>query len=194
MQRPPNLRILNIPTLVGNKVKLRPKQIEDAANDYSWRMDAELCRLDAVLPMPISFDIYLRSYIAELSYPCRGCYFAIETLGRKHIGNCSYFNVDEIKQETEIGIMIGDKAYWDQGYGADALSTLLNHIFFQAGMQRVYLKTLNWNKRAQRCFTKCGFVPCGHLIQGDYHFIIMEVRSQADSTNQTGQATHSRLE
>ena len=186
MRRYPISGILNItPTLVGSKVRLRPKQIKDAANDYSWRTNTELCQLDAALPMPISFDIYLKSYIEELNYPRRGCCLAIETLDGRHIGNCSYFSLDEIKQETEMGIMIGDKAYWDYGYGTDTISTLLNHIFSQAGMQRVYLRTLDWNKRAHTCFTKCGFVPCGQLIQGDYHFIIMEIRRQANPTNET---------
>jgi RimJ/RimL family protein N-acetyltransferase len=132
--------------------------------------------------MPVSFEIYLKSYIEEQNYPRRGCFLAIETLDGKHIGNCSYFSLDDIKQETEMGIMIGDKTYWDQGYGTDTISTLLNHIFSQAGMRRIHLRTLDWNKRAQTCFTKCGFVPCGQLIQGNYHFIIMEIRRQTNST------------
>ncbi len=163
MRRSPISGILNTPTLVGSKVRLRPKQIKDAANDYSWRTNTELCRLDAALPIPVSFDIYLKSYIEELNYPRRGCCLAIETLDGRHIGNCSYFSLDDIKQETEMGIMIGDKACWDQGYGTDTILTLLNHVFSQAGVQRVYLRTLDWNKLAHTCFTNCGFVPCGQV-------------------------------
>jgi len=164
------------PTLVGSKAKLRPKRIKDAANDYRWRTDAELCRLDAAIPIPVSFEEYIKNYIAELSYPRKGCCLAIETLDGKHIGNCSYFSIDDTKKEAEMGIMIGDKAYWNRGYGTDVIQTILNHIFLQTSLQRVCLKTLDWNERAHQCFKKCGFVPCGKLIHGDYHFIIMEIR------------------
>ena len=162
-------------TLVGNKARLRPKHLKDVANDHRWRTDAELCRLDAASPIPVSLEQYTKGYIEELSYPRRGCCLAIETLDGKHIGNCSYFSIDDTKKEAELGIMIGDKAYWNQGYGTDVIQTILNHIFLQTSLQRVCLKTLDWNKRAHQCFKKCGFVPCGKLISGDYHFIIMEM-------------------
>lgn len=172
------------PTLVGNKVKLRPKRRQDAANDYSWRRDAELCRLDATIPILSSFEGYLRGYAEELRCTSRSYRFAIETLAGKHIGNCSYFNIDETKREAELGIMIGNRAYWDQGYGADAILTLLNQIFPQTNLERIYLKTLNWNVRAQKCFEKCGFVPCGQLIRGDHNFIIMEIHRPAKPQKQ----------
>ena len=164
------------PILIGNKVRLRPKHLKDAATDYSWRLDSELCRLDATTPTLSSFEEYLRDYAEELRYPNPSHRFAIETLDGKHIGNCSYFNTDETKKEAELGIMIGDKAYWDQAYGADAILTLLNHIFSQTKLKRIYLKTLNWNIRAQKCFEKCGFVPCKQFIYRDHNFIIMEIR------------------
>jgi ribosomal-protein-alanine N-acetyltransferase len=176
LRRPTIIEFLGrAPILVGNKVKLRPKRLQDAANDYSWRRDGELCRLDAALPISVSFEDYLESYAGELRYPRRGYCFAIETLDGRHIGNCSYFSIDDTKKEVELGIMIGDKTYWSQGYGADAILTLLNNIFSQTKLERVYLKTLKWNTRAHKCFQKCGFLPCGQLIQGEYNFILMEI-------------------
>ena len=177
MSRPSVIGTINkTPTLIGNKARLRPKHLKDVANDYKWRTDTELCHLDAALPIPVSFEQYTRNYIEELTYPSKACCLAIETIDGKHIGNCSYFKIDDSKREAELGIMIGDKAYWDQGYGTDVIQTLLNHIFLQTSIQRVYLKTLDWNKRAHQCFKKCGFVPCGSLINGSYHFIIMEIQ------------------
>lgn len=176
MRRPTIFRALaRPPILVGNKVKLRPKRLQDAANDYSWRTDTELCRLDAAPPILSCFEEYLKGYAEELRYPGPGSRFAIETMDGRHIGNCSYFNIDKTNKQTEIGIMIGDRAYWNQGYGTDAILTLVNHIHSEAGLERVYLRTLNWNLQAQKCFEKCGFLPCGQLIRGDHDFIIMEI-------------------
>ena len=155
---------------------MRQKRLGDAANDYAWRRDTELSRLDATAPLLSSFEEYLKGYAEELRYPGKGHRrFAIETMDGKHIGNCAYFNINEAEKEVELGIMIGDRAYWNQSYGADAVVILLNHIFSQTQMERVYLKTLDWNIRAQKCFEKCGFAPCGQLIRGEHRFLIMDI-------------------
>jgi ribosomal-protein-alanine N-acetyltransferase len=175
LRRPSVFSVLTVPpVLIGKEAKLRPKRLQDAANDYSWRQDAELCRLDAATPLLCSFEEFLENYVEDLYRPNLSYRFAIETLDGRHIGNCSYFSIDETKKEAEMGIMIGDRAYWNRGYGADVILTSLNHIFSQTNLKRIYLKTLNWNIRAQKCFQKCGFAPCGQLIRGDHTFILME--------------------
>ncbi len=50
----------------GKLVRLRTKQIEDAAADYAWRRDAELSSFDAVSPTTLSFEEFLRDYRYEL--------------------------------------------------------------------------------------------------------------------------------
>ena len=185
MRRPSvSAALTTTPVLTGNKVNLRPKRLQDAIDDYNWRQDIELCNLDAATPISCSFKEFLENYIEELNRPNRGCRFAIETPHGKHIGNCSYFNIDEIKRESEMGIMIGDRAYWNHGYGTDAILATLNHFFSRTNLRRVYLKTLDWNIRAQKCFQKCGFVPCGQLIHGDYTFILMEIHRSAKPQGQ----------
>jgi RimJ/RimL family protein N-acetyltransferase len=163
------------PVLIGIKVKLRPKHIQDAANDYSWRQDAELCRLDAAPQIRCSFKEFLGNYAEDLRQLNQSYRFAIETMDGKHIGNCSYFNLDESKREAEMGIMIGNRNYWNQGYGADAITTTLDYFFTRTDMKRVHLKTLIWNNRAQKCFQKCGFVPIGQMVHGEYSFLLMEI-------------------
>jgi RimJ/RimL family protein N-acetyltransferase len=54
--------------------------------------------------------------------------------------------------------------------------TLINNLLQYTHVERIYLKTLDWNRRARRCFEKCGFVPCGRLNRLDYSFIIMEMK------------------
>ena len=165
--------------LPGKKIRLRPKQIEDALNDYSWRVDPELARLDAATPLTCSFEEYRAGYDQELLYsPNQHYCFAIETPEGKHIGNCLCFGVDKVRKQAEMGIVIGDRDCWNKGYGPDAIITLLNHIFAETDLERIYLKTLEWNTRAQKCFAKCGFLPCGHLVNSGHKFILMEVRCQ----------------
>ena len=176
MRKPSFFAILTKPPLLtGNKVKLRPKRLQDAATDYNWRQDVELCRLDAAPPLMCSFEEFLENYSDDLRRLNRSYRFAIETKDGKHIGNCSYFNLDETKQEAEMGIMIGDRAYWNMGYGSDTILTSLDYFFLRTNLKRVHLRTLIWNIRAQKCFQKCGFVPCGQMVLGEHNFMLMEI-------------------
>lgn len=172
--------------ITGSKIRLRNKKIDDARDDYTWQTDAELARLDAAPRLTIAFPIYLIDYADELCYPSSARYqFAIETLDGKHIGNCSCYNIDETMSEAELGIMIGDRDYWDKGYGSDAVSTLVNYIFQHTNLQRIYLKTLNHNKRAQECFKKCLFTPYGQSVKDAYSFILMEIHRKQWQKRQT---------
>ncbi len=160
----------------SEKVKLREKRLADAADDYAWLTDAELAELDAA-PLPTTtFPQYLAAYTSDLRYPPTIRHqFAIETGEGKHIGNCTYYGIDNDKKEAELGIMIGDRDYWDQGYGTDAVAALLDYAFQRTKLNRLYLKTLVSNRRAQKCFARCGFTPYGHLKKDGYSFILMEL-------------------
>lgn len=160
----------------SKKIRLREKKVSDARNDYAWQTDVELAELDAMPVLSIPFTEYLLDYAHQMRYyPPSSNRFAVETAAGKHIGNCTYYNIDEFYEEAEMGIMIGDRNYWDDGYGTEAVSALLNHIFRKTNLRRVHLKTLRWNQRAQKCFLKCGFSPCGQHYQDGYNFMVMEI-------------------
>lgn len=162
--------------ITGTRVRLRDKKMSDARDDYIWQTDPELAQLDAVPTLTISFAKYLLDYTWELRLPSLTiCRFAVESLDGKHIGNCSYYNINEAKGEAELGIMIGDRDYWDKSYGTDTVRALINHIFQETKLNRVYLKTLESNTRAQKCFKKCGFTPYGRMARDGYNFMLMEL-------------------
>jgi RimJ/RimL family protein N-acetyltransferase len=163
--------------LTGQKVTLREKRMTDAADDYAWRCDADLARLDAVAPLRMSFREYSYYYNDEIQYGgARRRRFAIDTLEGKHIGNCMYYDIDDATRQAELGIMIGNREYWGQGYGTDAVTTLVRHVFEETILERIFLHTLDWNHRAQRCFEKCGFVTCGQVNRRGSDFLVMELR------------------
>ena len=55
--------------LQGVRVVLRDKRIEDAEQDYIWRSDQELAKLDAAYPLTMSFERYLKMFQDQLKYP-----------------------------------------------------------------------------------------------------------------------------
>ncbi len=163
----------------GRKVLLRKKKLEDAWSDYAWKQDPELARLDATIPLDLPFSMYLVSYAEDLNHgDGRARLYAIETFHGRHIGNCSYYNLDRDRREAEVGILIGDTSSWDLGYGTDAVAALVRHAFKKESLKLMYLHTLVGNIRAQRCFRKCGFVPCRRVTRSGHDFIRMEIKEQ----------------
>ncbi len=162
--------------ITDTKITLSDKKLADATNDYAWQTDPELAQLDAAPVLTISFTQFLldQAWQVCLSPPARRR-FAVETMDGKYIGNCSYYDINKTKSEAELGIMIGDRGYWDKGFGADVVTTLVNYIFQQTNLDRIYLKTLDSNTRAQKCFQKCGFTPYGHMARDGYDFVLMEL-------------------
>ncbi len=172
--------------IIGSKIILRDKKLADAPDDYTWQADPELAHLDAAPLLTITFQEYLSDYASQLRFPLSTRYqFAIDTLDGKHIGNCVYYDVNETKGEAELGIMIGDRDCWDKNYGADTVTTLVSYIFNQTNLKRIYLKTLDSNSRAQKCFQKCGFTPSRHLTEGGFNFVLMEIHRKQWRKRQT---------
>ena len=160
-------------------IRLRRKRLADAEDDFNWRRDPDLARYDAAAPLRASFDDFLTTFQDELRLPSPfRRVLAVEDLQGLHIGNVMYYNIDERRGEAELGITIGDKRYWNQGYGTDIVRTFLLYLFTEQNMSRIYLNTLDWNVRAQRAFMKAGFRQSGASRRGPHAFVTMEARRE----------------
>jgi ribosomal-protein-alanine N-acetyltransferase len=167
----------------GEKVVLRQKRLSDAEAEYAWRKDPELASYDAAKPISTAYEDFLALYEDDLAHPTpfrRS--FAVDDFEGRHIGNVMAYNIDLLKGEAEIGITIGERRYWSRGYGTDTLKALVRHIFATTSLSRLYLKTLDWNLRAQRSFEKAGFVRYSTSRRSTGTFILMELR-RADWEN-----------
>jgi RimJ/RimL family protein N-acetyltransferase/8-oxo-dGTP pyrophosphatase MutT (NUDIX family) len=161
--------------LPGQLATLRSKRMIDAWNDYVWRTDPELSRLDAAVPLGLAFTDFEHFYREELrKYNPQSLKFAIEDENGIHIGNCMCYDYNEYRQQAEFGIMIGDRNYWGRGYGSDATKTLLAHIFSTTQIRRLYLHTLATNHRALRAFENAGFRGYDHIWREGKSFVQME--------------------
>ena len=158
------------------RLALRPKRLEDASNDYLWRTDPELAELDATAATRMSFMEYRRRYEDELRYPTPWVKrFAIEIDKSLHIGNCMAYDIDTVSGQAEVGIMIGDKAYWSKGFGRIAMSLLVDDIFVNETIKTLYLHTLEWNNRARKSFASVGFNEVRRVRRAGKDFILMQM-------------------
>jgi len=92
----------------------------------------------------------------------------------KLIGSCGLHGIDYLNQLAELGILIGDKDYWNGGCGTEAVQLLCAHGFNWLNLRHITLRVLGNNPRGVRCYERCGFVRTGvipgHVLKaGQWH-------------------------
>ena len=151
--------------LHGERVYLHRPTIEDAENVFRWERDDEVWRYDPHRPhsqsMAVFLPVFKRNYIRGDGHQC---WFIIEDEQHDPIGTITYFNVDTHLGQVEIGLGLGEKARWGQGYGPDAIATLVRYLFAFPYIGRIYAETAVANSPARRAFAKAGFVEAGQIF------------------------------
>lgn len=154
--------------LYGKRIRLRAPEREDIPSFVRWLNDPEVrSGLLQFLPMSMAaeenwFDDMMKRPQAE--HPL--C-IEIQTEGSwRLIGNLAFFNFDWRVRSAEVGILIGEKACWDQGYGTEAMQLLLQHGFMTLNLNRISLWVFANNPRAIRAYEKAGFQLEGRQRQG----------------------------
>jgi len=90
--------------------------------------------------------------------------FLIRTLDGDRLIGMTDLNVDNwAHREAFVAIGLGDRDYWGQGYGTDAMRLILRYAFRELNLWRVSLVVFAYNQRAIRSYEKCGFVAEGAL-------------------------------
>jgi [ribosomal protein S5]-alanine N-acetyltransferase len=94
------------------------------------------------------------------------CFWAIvvseSSLG--HIGNINAY-IDEKNLFADLGILIGEKEAWRQGYGLEAWKAVCNFLLKDANMRKVTAGTLSVNTGMVRLMRQAGMVEDGRRIR-----------------------------
>jgi diamine N-acetyltransferase len=150
--------------IIGEKVRLRPIERDDLPRYVEWFGDPEV-RRHLLLYLPFSLaqeERWFENLLGRLERQ-EAVLMAIETAEGVHIGNVGLETIDWKNRHAELGIMIGDKTYWNQGYGTDAIRTLLGLAFREMCLHRVFLRVDVDNGRGIRCYEKVGFQKEGAM-------------------------------
>jgi RimJ/RimL family protein N-acetyltransferase len=134
-----------------------------AALVAEWSRDSEYDRLEDAGPAMTYTPGHVKSYFEknEDRYA-----FIIQTLeDGKEIGLIELQNIDWPSGDAFIGIGLGVRETWGQGYGTDAMNILLGYAFREVGLKRVSLTVFEYNPRAVRSYEKAGFQHEGRLRQ-----------------------------
>lgn len=168
----------------GEKINLRKVGVDDFDKIIKWHQNKILTYL-AGNRLPKNKeeckDRYLKNNL--LNY-----ILAIEDKSGNFVGEIEINHIQWKEKIAELFMYIGEENLWGKGYGTEALSMFIDYIFKVMGFKTIYLRVYESNKRAIRCYEKCGFKKKGilklknHKSQGD-DLILMEKKVDVQNNN-----------
>ncbi|GEL76239.1 GNAT family N-acetyltransferase [Tenuibacillus multivorans] len=163
---------------IGDQVKLRKMNEDDVELYHRWRND-----MDVMTSTNGFLDVHSLSDTKEfvenvlLGSQSSKCYIIADRKTEKPIGITSLVHIDYKNRNAECIIDMGEKNYWGQGYGSDAMKLILHYAFYEMNLHRLYLKVFSFNKKAIHLYNKLGFQIEGTSREelyrnGDWHDVI----------------------
>ncbi|MGD8554017.1 MAG: GNAT family protein [Anaerolineales bacterium] len=157
--------------ILGERVRLRAIERDDLPRYVEWFNDPEVRQyLNLFLPMSLPEEERWFEQMLDRDPVERPLAIDVKPKDKwVHVGGCGLFNVDARAHSAEFGISIGDKTYWDQGYGTEAVRSLLRHAFETLNLRRISLNVFEYNERAISVYQRVGFKEEGRLRQAKFH-------------------------
>jgi RimJ/RimL family protein N-acetyltransferase len=145
--------------LRGSRVRLRTLEREDLPRYQELFSEPEINLRYGGLGVPESLSRLQRRFDeGEFDTTDRNLHLAIETEG-KPIGAMVLRNEENLpSRSATFGIIIGDRAFHDRGYGTEASTLLLDYAFAVLGYHKINLDFFEYNARARAMYEKLGFV------------------------------------
>ncbi len=151
--------------IVGKRVTLRPFQPEDLPTLRTWHDDADVIRYwgdrSPILPAH-AFEADIAPNGRFTRFEEDGYFCICDETGRA-IGRVEYEGFRLPNRSAELSILIGEKDAWSKGYGTEAIILMLDWLFNDRSLHRIWLEVYATNTRAQRSYEKVGFVREGTL-------------------------------
>ena len=144
--------------LAGRRLRLAVLRKDDAATMAAWSEDIGYLRLeDTNTAVPLSVE-RAEEEIDSLHNGFDSLAFGIRTLDDDRlIGSVGFFDIEWANRVAWLGMGIGDRAFWGQGYGSEALSLALRYAFCEMNLYRLSLSVIAHNARAVALYEKAGF-------------------------------------
>ena len=156
--------------IYGERVRLRAPEKSDIPRFVAWLNDPEV-RAGLTLHLPLSLveeEVWFENMIKR---PPAEHPLVIEIRQGDAwvmVGNIGLMEIDWRCCSAGVGIFIGDKSFWNQGVGTEAMRLILRHGFNTLNLNRIWLDVYENNPRAIRCYEKVGFVHEGRKRQAMY--------------------------
>lgn len=168
----------NIVFLKGQRIHLRALMEKDLTDSYlQWLNDEEVCAGNSHAMFP-NTEHKMKAYFESLKNGTQQVTLAIiYTEREKHIGNVALQNINWISRSAEFAILLGDKEFWNGGYGEEASKLIMEYGFSRLNLHRIYCGTFDNNTGMRKLALKLKMKEEGLRREavyknGSYHNII----------------------
>lgn len=169
------LRDVEVETRIdGDRVYLRDVRPEDVTERYlAWMNDRDVTRFLETRFATHTLDS-LRTFVeARRRDPATLFLAMIRRDTGEHIGNIKLGPVDPHHEVADIGLMVGERSAWGQGFATDAIRALTRYAFETLGLRRLTAGAYAPNVGSIRAFEKAGYRTEGvrrrhYLCDGTY--------------------------
>jgi diamine N-acetyltransferase len=163
--------------IYGERIRFRAVEREDLPTFVRWLNDPEI-QQGIMIYHPFSLAKEENWFEGMIKRPVEEQVMGIEVReppdesGMENwrlIGTIGFTDLNWRIRSAEFGIMIGEKNYWGQGYGAEAVRLLTQYGFNTLNLNRIFLRVFEDNPRAIRAYEKAGFTLEGRMRQAEFH-------------------------
>lgn len=156
-------------TLTSQRLVLRPHTPENFERLHRWKNDREILELSADSVEPSSEEKTRRSLERWMKPSEDIIHFGIHRKDTDElIGFLLIALIEPEHRRCKLGLVIGEKGQWGQGYGTEAARCAVDHCFRELGMNRIGAEAYATNPRSVRLLEKVGFRREGVMRESVY--------------------------
>lgn len=151
-----------------SRIYLRALELDDYKISVKWRNDDNITNLLGGSKWFVSMETE-KQWVQNAIMQNKDIRLAICTVDKDiYIGNIYLTGIDYLNRKAQTQILIGNREYWNNGYGTEAMRLLLEYAFNYKNLRRLEAVVLEDNIGSRKMHEKLGYKKEGILRQSVY--------------------------
>lgn len=150
------------PSLVGEKVYLRPTTADDILNTHHWFVlsepQSQTCHPLAIMTAAEASEAFKKK---ERS-PEEAAFMIVRIADNMPVGRVRFFNWNNLNRSVELGIVV-DPDERQKGYAKEGIKVLTRFLFKHRGLNKIHAQTSAPNTSAIKLLESLGWKRDGIL-------------------------------
>jgi RimJ/RimL family protein N-acetyltransferase len=153
-----------------NRLVLKILYPENVTQNYlGWMQDEDITQFMECRGKTYAL-VELKDYTRMVDESHNDFLFGIYTSSDNvHIGNIKIGEINQLHKFGNLGLMIGEKKYWDKGYGTEAVKLATEYAFHKLRLNKLLAGIYENNTGCYKAFLKAGYNEVGRLKKHRSH-------------------------